>query len=256
MMVSIFSWPEDNTNRLYSGLTLLLLVLLIVAGLSGCQSAAGNAPDSNSASTSLDEGESASAPAGEVQADLPAEEDQEISSQCLYFAGDLLVENAEFGGSPCAAYQHCPDPSIEVTDAMGEGDPVEGQGDCSQAPGYCFDEAEITHLVDYMQPGYALPFGFSLEDVGGNFQAQLNLDRNDDNASMVLVYMYNDAGVNNEDFQTALDEGSLELHIPYGLGAMTLNGNLGEKEGSGIFNFSHPDVGEFVVGSWTVTCQE
>ena len=176
--------------------------------------------------------------------------------QCTFYTGEMFIEQASFTDPPCAAYQHCPDPNVDYGTGMGEGDPVEGQKDCSQAPSYCFEDGQITRLVEYMQLGDSLPFSFSLVNLGENFQARFDLDRNNENASTTLVYLYNDAQASNEDFQSLVEDGSIGLEIPYGLGSFSLTGYLGESQGSGSFYLYHPNLGDFVSGSWSAACQE
>jgi hypothetical protein len=141
---------------------------------------------------------------------------------------------------------------------MGEGDPSEGEGDCSQAPLYCFEQGVISNLVSVLQPERPVPIIFWLKSSESGTVVRFEPDyRVSDDADLLLTYFYNSGGL--EPFYLSslpLVDGYLELSIPYQNGAFDLSGNLGESEGSGNFSVYHPDIGEFVSGSWSVTCQE
>lgn len=237
----------------------LLLVLLIAAALASCQSAAVSTPDPNTASNALAEGgDVESDQLGDGSEDLSTVEEAEEEMQCLFFAGDVNVESVDYTDPPCNPYQDCPDPNVEVATGMGEGDPVEGQGDCSQAPAYCFEQGMITNLVSYLQPGRPLPIKIRLNTAEDDTQVNFEFDHsNNEDASMIMIYFYNYAGMDSFYLQTLpLIDGFFEFEVPFDLGAFGLSGSLGEMDGNGTFSVSHPELGEFITGSWSVSCQE
>jgi hypothetical protein len=233
----------------------LLLVLLIAVALASCQSSQASTPDPDPASNSSNgEGDMDSV----QDEDLTVEEESAEVSQCLFFAGDIKVESVDYTDNPCEPYQDCPDPNVEYATGMGGGDPVEGQGDCSQAPPYCFEQGKITKLVSYMQPGRPIPIKIRLDNTEDELQVKFQFDyKNNEDADMVEIHYYNYSAMDSFYLETLpWNDGFLEVEILYDQGVFELSGTLGEIDGDGTFAVSHPDLGDFITGSWTVICQE
>ena len=251
------SQVDPDRDRLL--LPKLLLILLIAVALASCQSSQASTPDPNTASDSPDGGGDVVSVQGEnASEELSVEEESAEVSQCLFFAGDIKVESVDYTDPPCEPYQDCPDPNAEYVTGMGEGDPVEGQGDCSEAPPYCFEQGKITKLVKYMQPERPIPIKIRLEDTEDERQVNFQFDyKNNEDADMVEIHYYNYSAMDSFYLETLpWNNGLLEVEILYDQGVFELSGTLGEFDGSGTFAVSHPDLGEFITGSWSVTCQE
>ena len=198
----------------------------------------------------------------------PSSEDLRVTlkyqppNQCLQFSGNLKVEDSLFDQAPCDIYDHCPDPSMNGPshDAMGDSDDAySAGGDCSEAPPYCFEKAVITDLLSFIQPGISIPFGFSVEEFDGEV-GKLGMTfnyQNNENAELLFIHLSNDAQADLFNSRWNFGpEGDLSLDIPYGSGAISLSGTLGEDDGVGSFVFTHPALGDFTSGAWNATCTE
>ena len=117
----------------------------------------------------------------------------------------------------------------------------------------------ITDIIDNFQLGDSAAIKIYLEELNGDVGiTDVRFDwKKDDNADQIEIHFMTKAEVDFDILRGNFGPDGLFDHtIPSGLGGLVMTGTLGEMEGSGTFTLTHPELGTFSEGRWTVECAE